>query len=158
MKLSLIIIAIIFYQQFIFPQEISNVEFEAQKDKIIVYYDLTGDEDKEYEVTLLLRREEYSRFVFYPKNVEGDVGKGKFAGTKRKIVWDVNKDYHIDPEVEDYYFEIKVKELKVGISWYYYVGAALLGGGTAAAIILGKNKEKDTPVNKTPIGAPPVRP
>lgn len=139
-----------------FAQEITNVSFEAQQDKIIIYYDLTGDKDQDYEVSLTLRREEYIAFQIAPKSVTGDIGKGKFAGTKRKIVWDVSKDYHIDPEVTDYYFEVKVKEIGGGISWYYYVIAAVLGGTTAAVLIGGKADEPT--VTKQPIGPPPVRP
>lgn len=139
-----------------FAQEITNVTFEAQQDKIIIYYDLAGDKDQEYEVSLVLRREEYTGFVFIPRSIEGDAGKGKFAGTKRKIVWTAARDYRIDPELDDYYFEVKVKEISGGIPWYYYVGAAVLGGGAAAALLLGKDNE--TTEDRQPIGPPPVRP
>ena len=137
-------------------QIISNVEFEAEKDKIIIYYDLAGDKDQEYEVSLVLRREEYTGFVFVPRSIEGDAGKGKFVGTKRKIVWTAARDYRIDPEIDDYYFEVRVKEIGGGIPWYYYVGAAVLGGGAAAALLLGKDNE--TTEERQPIGPPPVRP
>jgi len=138
-------------------QEITNITFEPQQDKIIIYYDLAGDKDEEYEVSVTLRREEYVAFVIVPTNVTGDVGVGKFAGTKRKIIWDVSKDYHIDPEVSDYYFEVKVKTISGGISWYYYVIAAVLGGATAA-VLVGGGDEEQPPVTQTPVGAPPVRP
>lgn len=139
-----------------FAQEITNVSFEPQQDKIIIYYDLTGDKDEDYVVSLVLRREEYVAFQIVPKSVIGDVGEGKFAGTKRKIVWDVSKDYHIDPEVTDYYFEVKVKEISGGFAWYYYVIAAVLGGATAAVLVGGS--EETPPVTQQPVGAPPVRP
>ena len=156
MKIILISLVLSFITLNGFAQEITNVTFEAQKDKIIIYYDLAGDKDQEYEVSLVLRREEYTGFVFSPRSIEGDVGKGKFTGTKRKIVWSAARDYHIDPEIDDYYFEVKVKEISRGIPWYYYVGAAVLGGGAAAALFLGKDSE--TTEERQPIGAPPVRP
>ncbi len=137
-------------------QDIANVYFEPQQDKIIVYYDLIGDKDVEYDVSLVLRREEYVAFQLVAKSVTGDIGEGKFAGTKKKIVWDVSKDYHIDPEVTDYYFEVNVKEISGGIAWYYYVLAAVVGGATAAVLIGGD--EEQPPVIENPIGAPPVRP
>jgi hypothetical protein len=140
-----------------FAQEITNITFEPQQDKIIIYYDLTGDKDEEYEVSVVLRREEYAAFQLVAKSVTGDVGLGKFAGTKRKVIWDVAKDYHIDPEVTDYYFEVKVKTISGGISWYYYVIAAVLGGATAA-VLVGGGDEEQPPVTQNPIGAPPVRP
>lgn len=138
-------------------QEIINVAYEAQQDKIIVYYDLIGDKDEDYVVSLVLRREEYAAFQIVAKSVTGDVGVGKFVGTKKKIIWDVTKDYHIDPEITDYYFEVKVKEISGGIAWYYYAIAAVLGGATAA-VLIGGGDEEQPPVTQNPIGAPPIRP
>jgi len=147
---------LIVFNVYSFAQEITNVYFDPLQDKIIVYYDLAGDKDEDYNVSIVLRREEYSGFQIVPKSVTGDVGEGKFAGKKKKIIWDVTKDYHIDPEITDYYFEVKVKEISGGIAWYYYVLAAVVGGATAAVLIGGD--EEQPPVAQNPIGAPPIRP
>lgn len=154
MKTVSFFIFFIFFLTCSFSQDISNIYFEPIQNKVIIYYDLEGDPNLEYEVSLTLKREEFAGFYFVPKSVSGDIGEGKFVGKKRKIIWEVTKDYHIDPEVEDYYFEIKVNPISTGIAWFYYVGAAVLGGGAAAVLLLGK---KQTEENK-PIGAPPARP
>lgn len=138
-----------------FSQEISNVSFEPIPDKVIIYYDLEGDAGKEYEVSLTLKREKYAEFQFMPKSVSGDIGEGKFVGKNRKILWEVTKDYHIDPEAADYYFEIEVNPVSTGIAWFYYAGAAVLGGGAAAVLYIIKTKGIEE--NK-PIGTPPIRP
>jgi len=139
-----------------FSQKVSNVSHELEGDNIIISYDLEGDADANYNVSVVLRREEYSGFQIIPKSVSGDIGEGKFVGKQRKIVWDVSKDYRIDPEVSDYYFEVKATIVSGGIPWYYFAGGAVLGGGAAALLLL-KPQETNSSV-RVPIGSPPLRP
>lgn len=154
MKTLPILMFFLLFLSYSFSQVISNIFFEPIQNKVLIYYDLEGDPEKEYEVSLTLKREEYSGFQFIPESVSGDIGEGKFVGKKRKIIWEVNKDYHIDPEATDYYFEVEVNPISTGIGWFYYAGAAVLSGGVAAVLLLGK---KGIEENK-PIGAPPARP
>jgi hypothetical protein len=141
----------------IFPQDaqVRNVSFDVIKNDVYIYYDLTGEADTEYEVTVVLRRETISGYIFPLRTISGDVGKGKFAGEKRTIIWDVSKDFHIDEEVTDYYFEVTAEKVG-GIPWYYYVGGGLVAGA-AAALIIGSGGEEQTET-KTAIQPPPVRP
>jgi hypothetical protein len=141
----------------IFPQDaqVTNVSFELIKNDVYIYYDLTGEADAEYEVTILLRRESISGYIFPLRTVRGDVGKGKFVGEKRTIIWDVFKDFHIDEEVTDYYFEVTAEKVG-GIPWYYYVGGGLVAGA-AAALIIASGSEEQTET-RTAIKPPPVRP
>lgn len=136
-----------------YTQHIENISFEEYQNKILIYYDLIGEKDDEYEISLVLKREEYSGFIFIPKTVEGDIGKGNYAGRKKKIIWDVSKDYHIDPEVEDFYFEVSATKLG-GIPWYYYVGGTAVAGGLAAILLM----KKDEGTTRIPIKQPPDRP
>jgi hypothetical protein len=141
----------------IYPQDakVTNVEFELIKNEVYIYYDLAGETDTEYEITAVLRRESISGYIFPLRTVRGDVGKGKFVGKKRTIVWDVSKDFHIDEEVTDYYFEVTAEKVG-GIPWYYYVGGGLVVGA-AAALIIGSGSEDQTET-KTAVQPPPVRP
>jgi hypothetical protein len=139
----------------IYPQDakVSNVDFELIKNEVYIYYDLAGETDTEYEITAVLRRESISGYIFPLRTVRGDVGKGKFVGKKRTIIWDVSKDFHIDEEVTDYYFEVTAEEVG-GIPWYYYVGGAVIAGGVAAVLLINDPQEDE----KIPVGAPPDRP
>lgn len=158
MKTKLIIVIVLSVIS-IFPQKVTNVDFEPKQNKIFITYDLDGEKDTEYEIAVVLKREEFSGFIFRPKLLTGDVGDGIRPGKGKEIVWDVTKEYHIDPDVTDFFFEVTASlEKSGGIAWYYYVGAAVLGGGTAAVLLLGKKSEEETPVTKTPIGTPPGRP
>ncbi len=146
---------ILLYHSPIFPQEtkVTNVNFELKNDKVLIYYDLEGDKDAEYDVSVTLRREEISGYIFVPTNLSGAVGEGKFVGRKRTIIWDVSKDFYIDEEVTDYYFEVKAEKVGGG-SWFYYVGGAVLVAGGVAALLL----IPPPPKEEIPIAPPPGRP
>ena len=148
---------ILLYHSSIFPQEtkVTNVSFELKKNNVFIYYDLEGDKDAEYNVSVTLRREEISGYIFVPTNLSGDVGEGKFVGKGRTIIWEVHKDFHIDEEVTDYYFEVKAEKAG-GSTWFYYVGGAVLAGGVAALLLVGG--EENGEVTQTAIEPPPIRP
>src|SRR5258708_4694430 len=69
--------------------KVSNVRFETKEKNIVIHYDLSGAKDNEYNVIVQLRKESDSTFAFTPQNIEGDIGKGYFAGTSRTIVWNL---------------------------------------------------------------------
>ncbi len=157
-KINLLFFTIILlYHSPIFPQEtkVTNVNFELKNNNVFIYYDLEGDKDAEYNVSVTLRREEISGYIFVPTNLSGDVGEGKFVGKGRTIIWEVHKDFHIDEEVTDYYFEVKAEKAG-GSSWYYYVGGAVIAGGVAALLLVGG--EENGEVTQTAIKPPPIRP
>ena len=89
--------------------------------------------------------------------MSGDIGRGIIPGNKHKIIWDYTKEYHIDENVTDYYFEVKAVKISSGIPWYYYIGTAVLGGGTAAGLLLNKKKGAQSAQNLS-VGTPPGRP
>ncbi len=136
-------------------QQISNVNFEIVETHAVVYYDLSGDDNTEYEVSLILKREEADAFVFEPKTLSGDFGKKISPGKKKRIVWAMQSEYFIDPEVKDFYFEVVAKEPSSKSFWYYISGIALAGGATAAILI---SNHKDTPAAVESIGSAPDRP
>ena len=91
-----------------------------------------------------------------PDDVAGDVGKGKFAGTRRTIIWNIKPDEEAKLEGEDFYFEVTATEVKEGgFPWLWVVGGAAVAGGAAAYFILKKDNSTETTTN---IPAPPGRP
>ncbi|PIP76156.1 MAG: hypothetical protein COW85_15735 [Ignavibacteria bacterium CG22_combo_CG10-13_8_21_14_all_37_15] len=156
MKKYVFLISFLLFLSPVFAQQVSNVSFEVFENRVEIYYDLSGKDGSEFEVSLSLKRDESSGFVFVPKTVVGQIGKNIHPGKKKKVVWEMKKDYHIDPEVADYYFEVLAKEKSSSSFWYYVAGTVLAGGG-AAAILL--SKKKDSPAETAQsIGAAPDRP
>ena len=112
---------------------IENVSFTVlEKNVIVVNYDLIG-EDRRYMVGLTLRRKNTPHYRFEPEVVMGDVGKGKFAGKNRKIVWSLDNEeqekFWIDPYADDFYFEVNAQK-RGGAGWFW---ATILIGGAGAA-------------------------
>ncbi len=135
---------------------VKNSFFELQGDNVVIYYDLEADPEEEYEVQIFLLSEEDKTFKYTPEFVSGDVGEGKFAGEKRKIIWNIKKEFPDGLEGEGYYFEITADE--TGSSVIYYVGAALVAVGGAAALLLGGGDDETTPPADVARATPPGRP
>lgn len=134
---------------------VKNSYFEPQGDNIVIYYDLEADPEEEYEVNLFLLRESDKKFKYAPEYVSGDIGEGKFAGEKKKIIWNIQKEFPEGLEGEDFYFEIIAEEIG-GSSWFYYVGAAVVAAG--AAVLLGGGGEDTVTPPDINRASPPGRP
>ena len=132
---------------------LSNMYFEAKDNEVIIYYDLYGDKEDEYEVEIFLKSEIDLLFKTKPINISGDIGEGYFVGKSRKILWEDTRDLAASLDGDDFYFEINATRLS-GIPWYYYVGGTALVGGVAAILVI----KKDGGESKTPIKEPPDRP
>jgi len=140
------------FSQNVKPYEITNVDLSGAK--YIITYSNTpvGDEQgTEYEVSLRLQRESAKDFNVLLKYVSGDVGEGKFVGSKLRIVWDYKKEFPKGLPYEDIVFELTIKKNEGGGGWYYYVGgAAVVGAG--AFFLLQPKKEEEM---KTTLPNPP---
>lgn len=134
--------------------KVDNVSFQLKDNTIEINYDLDGKPYKNYKVSVLLKRELYPDFSIRPLSVKGDIGKGWFAGTSRKIIWDYKNEFKPEMQATDYFFEVTAK--KPSKAWIFIVGgAALVGGGVAAYFLLNKDDKDSEPVLAFPI---PVRP
>ncbi len=137
--------------------KVSDVSFSMQDSNVVVRYDLSGPKNRNYKVTVALRRKGDPGFKFRPMDVSGDVGNGEFAGTDRHIVWRMYKEIPDGLYGNDYYFQVTATLLGGGggISWLYYVGGAVVVGGTAAAVIYKSQSSKN---GSNPLPQPPGRP
>ncbi len=136
--------------------EVTNVAFSLVDSNVVVNYNLSGPKSRLYSVSLILRRESDRAFKFIPIDVTGDIGKGRFEGGDRKIIWHIYSDIPVGLSGIDYYFQVRATLLGGGgASWLYYVGGAILVGGTAAVLyksgVIGKS-------TAAPFPAPPARP
>ncbi|MFA5803448.1 MAG: hypothetical protein WC879_02285 [Melioribacteraceae bacterium] len=155
MKNILLLLLGLFIAAPISAQQKMSASFESLDNKIQIIYEFEGENDKEYEIKVALKRTASSTYNYNPSGLSGDVGKGKFANKKNVIVWNLSHKESETLTDTDYYFEITAIEVKGGIPWYYYVGTAVVGGG-AAAVLLMKKKTEETPATTTAL--PPARP
>ena len=133
--------------------KVDNVHYELKESYVEIWYDLIGEPDKNYKVTVKLKRESDPAFSFTPRSLSGNVGKGRFAGEGRKITWYFSNEFKPAEGVEDYYFEVTaVKPSKV---WIWVAGGALVAGGTTAAILLLTGKKDEPAARSFPIPSRP---
>lgn len=132
--------------------KVDNIGFEMKDTIIEIHYDLVGQLEKSYNVSVELKREQVPEFGFKPKLLSGDVGKGKFAGTNRKIIWNFTDEFKPEAGITDYYFEVTAK--KTGKAWIYILAGAVVAGGATTAIILLTGKD-DAPEKHFPVPARP---
>ena len=138
-----------------------STTFEASPDgKIFIYYQLNGDPEKEYDISVVLKRTSVPSFELTPSDLSGNIGKGKFGdGSKKTIIWTLKPEEKSILNGEDFYFVVNAEEVKSGggIPWYVYVGGAALVGGTAAVLLLNKKSDNTTTTSDN-FPTPPGRP
>jgi len=118
----------------------ANVRWTTKSVVIVINYDLIGETDAQYEIHILMKRE----------------NDPSFTGNNREIRWYYRRDYPQGFQEEGYYFEIQVKTLAQSNTWLYYAlgGAALTAG--VIALIVSKNQTSSSSVLELPL--PPGRP
>ena len=154
--LSLVLIAESIPFSLLFAEEgvaVKNIWHAVAGDKIVIHYDLLGIADQEYNIKLVLKRQKDPRFVLEPKNLSGDVGKGKFNGVRKQVVWDFLREYPQGLEGDDFYFSVTVEAVSSSNLLYYLLAGAALGAG---GYFLLKPKATANGDNGWPV--PPVRP
>jgi len=104
---KLILLLLVLFSINSFGQEVKNVNFEQSDDKIIIYYDLIGNDL--FDVSCFYSIDGGIIYIEL-KSVTGDVGMCINNGKAKQIAWDIFKDTDgIKSEIQ---FKIEVKEIK----------------------------------------------
>ncbi|MGE5812667.1 MAG: hypothetical protein ACM339_14255 [Ignavibacteria bacterium] len=159
-KFYLFILILFLLHNLSYSQEKIDASFEAAEGKIFIYYELKGDPASEYRVDVKLKRTSDPSFEVVPSVMIGDVGKGKFAGGKRTIIWHLNSEEEAKLEGEDFYFDVKAEKIEEGggIPWWVYAGSAAVAGGVAAIFLLKESDSGSETPSTTTFPNPPGRP
>ncbi|HTR81114.1 MAG TPA: hypothetical protein VMM58_05730 [Bacteroidota bacterium] len=161
---------------------VKNVHFEMRGSAAIIYYDFvpartfarrtagnladsltpgieeTVPEGEIYNVAVSLRRKSDPHFLYRPRLVSGDVGRGQFGGKNLKIVWDVGRELPNGLAGSDYFFEVRVRPVEINSrkkTLWMAAGAALLAGGVVTYVVLSQSQETQS---NNGFPAPPGRP
>jgi hypothetical protein len=134
---------------------LTRLEWRILHDEVVVTYDLEGEENENYVVSVTLLRESDKTFRLNPIFVTGKVGKGKFAGTNNEIRWAYKNENAGKFDGSDYYIEVRV-EKPGGFPWLIAAGGAAIAG---IAIALAANQKAAPPSSSTDqLPYPPPRP
>ncbi len=90
MKKYLVILLLIFTNNFIFSQKVENVSFDVINNKIVVNYDITTCPENENYDLIVKFLDENNKTIF-PKSVSGDLNNIS-CGIGKTIVWEVLND------------------------------------------------------------------
>ncbi|MBK7259702.1 MAG: hypothetical protein IPI01_18270 [Ignavibacteriae bacterium] len=139
---------------------IDNVRFEATADLVKIYYDLNAPVDMVHDVRIALRRESDITFTYRPLNITGDVGTIVFPGQKRRVVWEILKEFPDGLQGDDYYFVIEAEyvEPEGSSSWLWIGGGAAVVGGVVLLLVGGKDTPPVIPPVPNVFPQPPARP
>ncbi len=135
--------------------EVRNVRFENIKDGVQIFYDLQGPANKEYTVSLILKKKSKPSFELKPEAVSGCVGEKCKVGNNLQIIWKFKKDFPLVLDPNDYYFVVQATttESGSGILWWLASGAVVAGG---AVVLLLKGSSGHSSNVELPL--PPNRP
>lgn len=133
---------------------LTKVDWWIERDEIVVSYDLDGQANEPYLVTIVLKRQGDPSFKFELATVVGKVGEGTFAGKNNEIRWKYKNDAPQGFIGNDYYFQVTVDQRKA-FPWLYVAGGAL-AAGVAVAVLAGKKSESIPPPSGLP--DPPPHP
>lgn len=124
---------------------VSIVRIEEYKPGLVaIYYDLSGEVDKKYQVVIKFSPDGGAHYSIQPSSVSGDVGKGVLAGKLRKMIWEVKKDY--PPGYSDK-FRCQITASLPKNNWPYYLaagGGALIVGGVIYLLSRGGGGEEES--------------
>ena len=138
------------------PSRIENPHWEVSGDIVIITYDLIGDANLTYDVSITLTRESDRNFKIFPIAVTGAVFKGKHAGLKKEIRWRYKIDAPQGFSGDDYAFVFNVQIIREegGSNLLYYLaGGAVVVGGAALLLLSGS---KTTQTSTSGLPSPPT--
>ena len=124
---------------------VQNIHFQDNDEQIVIYYDLLGKENEQFEVRVILSSDDGKTFSIEPKTLSGAIG-AVTAGVGKEIYWDIYRDYPQGLWGENFVFQIEATLIKTKkrAMWPYFVGgAAVLGGGAAYILLSGEEEKKE---------------
>ncbi|MBU2649358.1 MAG: fibrobacter succinogenes major paralogous domain-containing protein [Bacteroidetes bacterium] len=89
MKIKLILWGLLMFPGILFSQEIRNVRFTQEGKNINIYYDLNGDTQNDYNISVYCSTDGGKTWGDPLQKVSGSVGDNTRPGAGKKISWDV---------------------------------------------------------------------
>ncbi len=115
--------------------EVANVKVDREGDRLIVTYNLVGNDDS-YTVELLLSTNDGETFEPLPKTLAGAIGEEVTPGKEKQIVWAATEDFPEGFTGSENRLRVSVEPEGGGLYWI--IGSVLTAGaGATAAAVLG---------------------
>ena len=110
--------------------KVKNVKFEDKGETVVVNYDIEGEPERKYKITLTLAYDTGQTLPINAKCLKGDVGKNIKPGTGKEIVWELKEDYPFGLIGDGFVFGVTAESQKFsfGKMPLYIAGTGLVGG------------------------------
>lgn len=131
---------------------LANLDWTVQQDEVVIIYDLLGDRDESFDVSVTMLQRNDSTFRIVPSTMTGDIGPATTAGPGRIIRWRWRDDIPWELTGGGYYFELRTERSAETKWWLMALGAAAAGGLTAVLMASARVKEGPSPAAVPRIG------
>ena len=144
-KAGFIFIAFLLYTALLSAQElkVKNVRFEDKGETVEIKYDLEGEADTKYLVSVMLSYDDGKTLPVNTRYLKGDIGKNIRPGTEKEIIWELKKDYPFGLMGDGFVFGVTAESQKWSIKKMslYIAGTGIVGGIVYFATRTSKQKE-----------------
>lgn len=138
---------------------VDNVNYTVSNGTVYVTYNLFGESDQLYKISLILKRESDKDMAYVPRAVSGDIGEGNFAGQNRQIIWEMKNDFPDGLVGDDFYFAVQAEEINESSNILMWAGVGVAAAAAALAyIIVGGESESSGGNSSGSFPDPPGRP
>lgn len=122
--------------------QVKNVHFVDKQNVIAVYYDLIGNYENKFQISLSLSNDFGKNFEINPISLKGEVGKNIKPGKNKEIFWDIKKDFPNGLSGDGFVFAVDAQLQKGRRKWpYYLLGTGALIGGAVYYLSQGDESE-----------------
>ncbi|OGU33795.1 MAG: hypothetical protein A2068_10985 [Ignavibacteria bacterium GWB2_35_6b] len=135
---------------------VENVNYTISNGDVFVKYDLLGDSDQLYKVSVVLKSESSKDLTYTPRAVSGDIGEGHFAGKNKQIVWKIKNDFPNGLPGDDFYFVVQAEKINESSNIIMWAGIGVAAVAAAITYIIVGGNESGNPGSSFP--PPPGRP
>lgn len=136
---------------------VKNVKYTVTNGTVYITYDLSGNEEQLFAISLILKKADYKNFTYLPKTVTGDIGDDQTAGKNKEIIWELRNDFPEGLSGEDYYFIVQAEEVDGSANILTWAGIGIAAAVAAVTyIIVGNGNSSENSSNSFP--SPPGRP
>ena len=122
--------------------KVENVSFESVGNIVKIKYDLSGNYNKKYKISIRLSNDNGISYNIHPKTTTGDLGKNITPGKNKQIEWHIYKDFPKGLAGDKFVFAVDA-ELQKGRKWPFYLLGTGVAAGAAVLYLSQQAKEED---------------
>ncbi len=144
--------------------KVTLTKTEFVGDTVYLFYDLAGEPEQVFSITLIMKKRSDPKYQYAPKFVTGDVGSSMFSGTGWRIAWNFTREFPAGIDQKDVYFVVEARasgetQAAGGSNTILWIaGGAVVAGGIVALLLLNNSSNSGGGTQTGSFPPPPGRP